>query len=172
MMTHDNKPHATWNAIDGYWDEITIAMQICNVCVWWRGMCGVAMQRCTVHINHNFSVPTTARHTVVGMCDAHSPDFQIICSVHRTNVERYVRAWGADGYGFSFYSKLPAGAGSRHTTWYKIPVLYKTIRTPGVEFAFWMDSDSLFMTLAKPMPVPSDGKFLAISTHNLPTVHM
>ena len=118
------------------------------------------------------SVPTTARHTVVGMCDAHSPDFQIICSVHRTNVERYVRAWGADGYGFSFYSKLPAGAGSRHTTWYKIPVLYKTIRTPGVEFAFWMDSDSLFMTLAKPMPVPSDGKFLAISTHNLPTVHM
>jgi len=117
----------------------------------------------------NLSVPTTATHTVVGMCEAHSDVFRVICGVHRTNVERYVRAWGAQGYGFSFYDHLPDGVGGRHMTWYKIPVLYKAILTPGVETAFWMDSDSLFMTLSKPLPVPSAGKYLAVSTHSLPS---
>jgi len=116
------------------------------------------------------SVPTVGRYTVVGMCEARSADFRVICSVHQTNVERYVRAWGSHEYAFSFFNELPEAAGKRHMTWYKIPTLYKTIRTPGVEYAFWMDSDSLFMSLTRPMAVPSPGKYLAISTHSLPSV--
>ena len=118
----------------------------------------------------NVSVPTTGTHTVVGMCHCQpeSKDFEIICSVHKTNIERYVAAHA--NYGFSFFAELPKAVGKRDLTWYKIPALYKTLRTPGVEFAFWIDSDSLFMTLHKPLPEPSPGKFFAVSTHNLPRV--
>ena len=119
-------------------------------------------------VTANVSVPTTGTHTIVGMCQPESKDFDIMCSVHKTNVERYVAAHAS--YGFSFFTELPAAAGKRDLTWYKIPALYKTLSSPGVEFAFWMDSDSLFMTLHKPLPEPSPGKFLAVSTHQLPRV--
>ena len=40
------------------------------------------------------------------------------------------------------------------------------LQRPGVAYAFWMDSDSLFMAIERPIVLPSAGKYLAISLHS------
>eukprot|EP00966_Prymnesium_polylepis_P259376 5991069-Prymnesium_polylepis.1 len=48
----------------------------------------------------------------------------------------------------------------------KIPALYLVLQRPIVSFAFWMDSESLFMDMKMPIPLPSGSKGISISTHN------
>jgi len=108
-------------------------------------------------------VPQTALNTIVGMCVAESEDYKIICSVFKENAVRYARAWPHTG--LSYFDTLPVAAGKRTAAWYKLPVVHKTLRTPGVELVFWTDADSLFMTTAMPLPVPSMSRSMAFSTH-------
>jgi hypothetical protein len=107
---------------------------------------------------------------IVGFCEAQSADFELVCTLHKDNVIEYA---SQHGYGFDLFHRPNSTLvnDTRRATWLKIPALYRTIVTPGVLHAFWMDSDSLFMNMRTTLPLPSTGRFLAISTHNNPGSH-
>eukprot|EP00928_Gymnodinium_smaydae_P013350 TRINITY_DN14874_c1_g2_i4.p1 TRINITY_DN14874_c1_g2~~TRINITY_DN14874_c1_g2_i4.p1 ORF type:complete len:361 (+),score=37.11 TRINITY_DN14874_c1_g2_i4:46-1128(+) len=109
---------------------------------------------------------------VVSMCysaDQQSPYFTQICEVAHRNFHEYSEH---HGYRLFFHDKpFPScvGCAGRSPAWHKIRALQDAMQQDGVNFVFWMDSDSLFMNLDKNLTdvLPSDGKEMAIvGDHN------
>jgi len=100
---------------------------------------------------------------IVGSCYASDGEWMRICELHYANVQAYATR---HGYGATIFGKLDEELhGWRSATWYKLPALLRVLQSPGVQHVFWMDSDSLFMSLAKPLPLPSEGRDFAVSGH-------
>jgi len=97
----------------------------------------------------------TAPLTIATVCLANSDLWVSLCREARANHDAYARR---HRYGLRFHSQsLSVG---REPSWWKLPILASVLRVPAVRFAFWMDSDSLFMRQATPLDavLPPSGK--------------
>ena len=87
-----------------------------------------------------------AHLTVVSACVGAAPEWRALCGVARENHAAYA---AAQNYGLLFDGCAPLHARSPH--WSKIPLLLATLADPAVEFAFWMDADSVFVDRTAPL---------------------
>ena len=87
-----------------------------------------------------------AHLTVVSACVGATPEWRALCGVARENHAAYATA---QNYGLLFDGCAPLHARSPH--WSKIPLLLTTLADPAVEFAFWMDADSVFVDRTAPL---------------------
>jgi hypothetical protein len=87
-----------------------------------------------------------------------------ICSIAEENHNSYAEA---HGYGYHVLDRvvhMPTDAEWRETAWVKLPLILAIQLRHGKPSAlmqpwvFWTDADSLFMNLAKPLPMPQDPK--------------
>ena len=110
-----------------------------------------------------------ANVTLVVLCVAASPKYERMCKVARGNREDYV---ARHGYGLRFFSKQPSTAVvvRRSIVWHSVATTLSVLRSPGVEFAFKMDADSLLMDPTVPLDalLPRGAHHVALSAIALP----
>eukprot|EP00928_Gymnodinium_smaydae_P013353 TRINITY_DN14874_c1_g5_i1.p1 TRINITY_DN14874_c1_g5~~TRINITY_DN14874_c1_g5_i1.p1 ORF type:complete len:368 (+),score=39.44 TRINITY_DN14874_c1_g5_i1:68-1171(+) len=106
---------------------------------------------------------------IVSICysaEERSPYFSQICKIAHNNFQQYSER---HGYRLLFHDTVIPGCDGRSPAWHKVRALQDTMRQEGVEMVFWMDADSLFMNMDKPLAdvLPSDGKEMSIvGDHN------
>jgi len=89
---------------------------------------------------------TSAYITVVSFCSSADTSWGIICDIAKRNFFSYTQK---HAYGLHFFTTMPPKR-SRVPQWYKLPASAAVLKTPKVQFVFWADGDSLFMT-SKPL---------------------
>ena len=89
---------------------------------------------------------------IVSVCLPPAGDSEVLmqglCSLAKSNFETYTQI---HGYKLSFVEELLEGTAGRSPQWIKILALRAAVRDPANSYAFWMDADSLFMDLTKPI---------------------
>ena len=99
---------------------------------------------------------------VVSGCVAEDADYVKACRIAEKNFRSYVAYQNRllDGsserknemahfYKFFWFDAKEPGAEDREVVWSKILALQKALKDSSVQYAFWMDSDSLFMNFGK-----------------------
>ena len=70
-----------------------------------------------------------------------------LCPLARQNFRKYA---SLHGYQLHFSSAV-GGVSDRPGCWAKVVAMQRVLRRPEIEFAFWMDADSLFMSFGTPL---------------------
>ena len=101
---------------------------------------------------------------VVSGCvaDLERPDYVKFCRIAEKNFRSYVAYQNrllhgsrerknemTHFYKFFWFDAKEPGAEDRKVVWSKIPALQKALKDPSVQYAFWMDADSLVMNFGK-----------------------
>ena len=109
---------------------------------------------------------TTAPVTIVVLCVPGSAKWVRMCEAVRTNRADYVKR---HGYGLRLFTKLPTTTLHRSMPWHTLAATFSALLTPGVEFAFKMDADSLLMDPTIPLDglLPHANQDVSVSS----TVH-
>lgn len=117
-------------------------------------------------MSHTPNSPTIA---VVAGCIPEDPHYSMVCPIAKENFAAYVDYQNAlktrneklrseeeaaealsmetkkYAYKLFWFDAKPTGAEDRVAAWSKVPALQAALKDPDVHFAFWIDSDSLFM---------------------------
>lgn len=117
-------------------------------------------------VSHTPNSPTIA---VVAGCIPEDPHYSMVCPIAKENFAAYVDYQNAlktrneklrseeeaaealsmetkkYAYKLFWFDAKPTGAEDRVAAWSKVPALQAALKDPDVHFAFWIDSDSLFM---------------------------
>lgn len=92
---------------------------------------------------HSISrVPNPTNIAVVSVCISLKPQGYDMCKIAEENFRQYC---DLQGYELVFHHKSLPGIESRAPHWNKILAIQAAFEKPGIEYVFWMDSDSLFM---------------------------
>ena len=126
---------------------------------------------------------------LVSGCVAETADYEKVCRIAEKNFRSYVAYQNAERlldanrmlktseegregrnemtyvYKFFWFDTKEPGAEDRKAVWSKIPALQKALKDPSVQYAFWMDSDSLFMNFGKRLEslIPKGDSHLSFS---------
>jgi len=85
-----------------------------------------------------------------------------ICKIAKDNFQNYC---AHHGYHLMFLADSDIPQHKRKRNWGKVLAIKHALKVPGVEYVFWMDADSLFMDISRPLDhvLPPSGKEQTIS---------
>lgn len=118
----------------------------------------------TLEAQHDGVNGTGGGIAVVSVC--HGAQYAKICLIAKKNMESYCNK---HGYRLFFHDQAVSGSQGRLPVWEKIPAIQEALANDDISHAFFMDSDSLFMSLGTPIEflLPRDGAFLTMTgDHN------
>ena len=112
------------------------------------------------HASSDDTAGSTAAVTITTLCVPGNLDWETICSIARVSMGAYA---GIYHYGLRFFSRAP-GRSLRPVSWMRLPVLISVLLSPGVNFAYWCDADSVFVHNAPPLAsfLPPTGFYMSL----------